>query len=299
MVRPNLLLCFDAFGTLFRPKRNVALQYAEVARQCGLTNFSDDDLRTSFAAAFKREAKANPNYGRATGLGATQWWTNVIHRTFDPYLHSDQALPQDLAPRLLHRFSSEEGYVIEPDLVSSFRSLRTAQNSKHFSRIITGVITNSDDRVPDVLSSFGLQVSPLRYGMNGSPFKTSGHDIDFHCMSYDVGHEKPDRRIFSAAESMLDAILESQGVQLEASTHSDRKSDKWLKVYVGDEYEKDVVGSITAGWTAVLLDPQGDYTQYPLVEDHLHLSLRDATHRCPVLRVQSIRDLIQWITAQA
>lgn len=77
MVRPNLLLCFDAFGTLFRPKRNVALQYAEVARQCGLTNFSDDDLRASFAAAFKREAKANPNYGRATGLGATQWWTNV------------------------------------------------------------------------------------------------------------------------------------------------------------------------------------------------------------------------------
>lgn len=68
---------------------------------------------------------------------------------------------------------------------------------------------------------------------------------------------------------------------------------------MGDEYEKDVVGSIAAGWNAVLLDPQGNYTRYPLVEDHLHLSLQDATHRCPVLRVQSIRDLIQWLTAQA
>jgi hypothetical protein len=79
MARPNLLLCFDAFGTLFRPKRNVALQYADIARQCGLTNFTDDELRSSFATAFKREATANPNYGRATGLGATQWWTNVCY----------------------------------------------------------------------------------------------------------------------------------------------------------------------------------------------------------------------------
>jgi hypothetical protein len=77
MLRPNLLLCFDAFGTLFRPKCPVAQQYGEVARQCGITNFSDNDLQLSFQAAIKDEIKQNPNYGKATGLGATKWWTDV------------------------------------------------------------------------------------------------------------------------------------------------------------------------------------------------------------------------------
>ena len=77
MARPNLLLCFDAFGTLFRPKAPVAKQYAEVARQCGLSGFSDDELQSSLRAAIKEQAKLNPNYGKATGLGATKWWINV------------------------------------------------------------------------------------------------------------------------------------------------------------------------------------------------------------------------------
>lgn len=77
MARTNLLLCFDAFGTLFTPKRPIAQQYYEIARQCGIFSFSSDDLQSSLQAAIKHEAKLNPNYGKATGLGATQWWTNV------------------------------------------------------------------------------------------------------------------------------------------------------------------------------------------------------------------------------
>jgi hypothetical protein len=75
--RPKLLLCFDAFGTLFRPIRPVVQQYGEVARQLGITHFTDDELQSSFRAAFKDEAKLNPNYGRSTNLGATRWWTHV------------------------------------------------------------------------------------------------------------------------------------------------------------------------------------------------------------------------------
>lgn len=30
--------------------------------------------------------------------------------------------------------------------------------------------------------------------------------------------------------------------------------DEWRKVYVGDEYEKDIVGATQAGWKAVLVD---------------------------------------------
>ncbi len=77
MSRRNLLLCFDAFGTLFKPKRPIAQQYGEVARQCGLGGFSDEELQASFRATFKNETKTHPNYGRASGMGATTWWTNV------------------------------------------------------------------------------------------------------------------------------------------------------------------------------------------------------------------------------
>lgn len=77
MGKRNLLICFDAFGTLYTPKRPVAMQYGEVARSLGLGGFTDEDLNKSFKAAFKNETKLHPNYGRATGMGAERWWTNV------------------------------------------------------------------------------------------------------------------------------------------------------------------------------------------------------------------------------
>jgi len=48
MSKRNLLLCFDAFGTLFTPKRPIAQQYGEVARSLGLGGFSDEQVQTSF-----------------------------------------------------------------------------------------------------------------------------------------------------------------------------------------------------------------------------------------------------------
>jgi ribonucleotide monophosphatase NagD (HAD superfamily) len=163
------------------------------------------------------------------------------------------------------------------------------RTSEHFSTIVTGVITNSDDRVPDILSSFGLRVSPLRYGMlDTAAAGEMGHDIDFHCMSYDVGYEKPDKRVFTAAEEMLNIILDSR--------ESQRGPDGcWLKIYVGDEYGKDVEGSTNAGWKAIFLDPTGSSPQIPRVEDHYDVLLSDAFQQQPVMRVQSIQNMIHWL----
>jgi hypothetical protein len=77
MSKKNLLICFDAFGTLFTPRKPVAQQYSEVARSFGLGGFSDDDIANSFKKAFKHESKTNPNYGKKTGMGAEKWWGNV------------------------------------------------------------------------------------------------------------------------------------------------------------------------------------------------------------------------------
>lgn len=110
MSKRNLLICFDAFGTLFKPKRPVEEQYTAVAHKFGLglisdgtSQFDSADVRASFRKALKNSAKEFPNYGRAVGMGATAWWTQVsaygrhgsltpfnIHRSFlcnSPHRH--------------------------------------------------------------------------------------------------------------------------------------------------------------------------------------------------------------------
>jgi hypothetical protein len=62
---------------LFKPRKPIAEQYAAVACQCGLDGFSTEQIQASFKAAFSGESKAHPNYGRASGMGAETWWTNV------------------------------------------------------------------------------------------------------------------------------------------------------------------------------------------------------------------------------
>ncbi|WPH02759.1 putative HAD superfamily protein [Acrodontium crateriforme] len=244
MAKRNLLLCFDAFGTLFKPKYHIAQQYSDVARSLGMNGFSNEAVENSFRAAFKRETKENPNYGKLQGMNASQWWTNIIHNTFKPLIGSSQKINAELAPRLIERFSSDEGYLLFPHVTRLIRQLpRTSHDAS--GRIVVGIITNSDDRVPDVLNALGLRVNPTRYGKSLTEENTSKtYDIDFSVMSYDVGHAKPDMRIFAAAEEML------------SSSHHGRETDfsSWDKVYVGDEFKNDVLGALEAGWNAVLID---------------------------------------------
>ncbi|CAK7225811.1 hypothetical protein SCUCBS95973_005989 [Sporothrix curviconia] len=279
MAKRNLLLAFDAFGTLFRLKQPIERQYGDVARQHfpGLlaTSSSDPDrdtgsdigdtlqFRAAFRDAFRAQARAHPNYGHrpdGEGMGATAWWTAVIHNTFQPLLARGQTIPPELAPRLLARFASSEGYTMDPKLPAALRRLKEDEY-RLYDRIVVGVITNSDDRVPGILSSFGVRVSPLRYGHawpeeagTKLPQQTD-YDIDFHCMSYDVGVEKPDPAIFRAAESLVPSVLGGGGGASTDSTDVDvlLNPENWDKVYVGDEAGKDVAGAQAAGWHAVLL----------------------------------------------
>ena len=44
----NLLLCFDAFGTLFKPRAPIEQQYGEVARSLGMVGVRDEDVKGRF-----------------------------------------------------------------------------------------------------------------------------------------------------------------------------------------------------------------------------------------------------------
>jgi hypothetical protein len=87
--KKNLLLCFDAFGTLFHPNIPIPSAYAQAAIKHGVKLDVKDPagaVAKEFKLAFKEASKQSPNYGKAVGLGAEKWWAQVsnsaIHRRF-------------------------------------------------------------------------------------------------------------------------------------------------------------------------------------------------------------------------
>jgi FMN phosphatase YigB (HAD superfamily) len=219
-------------------------------------------------------------------------------------------LPKDLAPRLLHRFSSDEGYMLSPGVDSLLRRVKQQHQQRHGSpQIIVGVITNSDDRVPNILSSLGLRVSPLRYHSSADFAAVAGqqYDVDLHCMSYDVGYAKPDRRIFDAAEEMANQLLLAQGnTHLSKDGGRERKPEAvpWLKLYVGDEYEKDVVGARRAGWNAVFVGAEEEVPGQEKMPGLRQLGDKSLEEVFPqggspvAIRAESTQMLLEWLRDQ-
>jgi len=159
-------------------------------------------------------------------------------------------VPDILIKDLLHRFSSKEGYRLFGDVKEFMDSLRAANSMPltdgsspkwPWRTTTVGVITNSDNRVPGVLTSLGLKVRDC--AERGSDDKVQ-EDISFITMSYDVGFEKPSAHIFKAAEGAFSALLSSREVS----------EQDLVKVLVGDDIDKDVFGAMDAGWNAILLD---------------------------------------------
>ena len=134
------------------------------------------------------------------------------------------------------------------DVAPLFKDLRRAKRPSTAEaaapELTIGVITNSDDRVPSVLSSLGLEVSPRRYGLAADsldPHSDMEDDIDFVVMSYDVGYEKPSRDVFDAAKQL---VRSNCGISYQ--------EDRFI--HIGDDLEKDYEGAKRAGWESVLLD---------------------------------------------
>ncbi|KAH8146526.1 uncharacterized protein LAJ45_09472 [Morchella importuna] len=235
----NLLLTFDAFGTLFEPRDSIAAQYAHVAQEHGIEGVEESDIRVTFKKAFKQQASENPNYGKKSGMTPEQWWTGVITNTFTP-LTKSPPLPS-LAHALLHRFASKEAYRLFPDVLPLLNRLK---QDTLYDTVTLGVITNSDHRVTSILNDLGVGVREYRPTVPGQPHPEQGVGdsalIDFVAFSYDIGCEKPHRKIFDAARRIWqDLHSEDRGVL--------------VPVHVGDDYRKDFWGAQNALWNAILV----------------------------------------------
>ena len=130
-----------------------------------------------------------------------------------------------------------------------------------WSEPIIGIITNSDDRVPSILSSLGLQVGLWRHGYNSQVSFKEEDDINFVVMSYEVGFEKPDSKIFNTTKQMMPG------------------RERYL--HVGDDLQKDYHAAKQAGWEGILLDREAKTKQ----EDSE-----------PITRITSLSELIPYIS---
>ncbi len=242
----------------------------------------------------------NLSFGRLNSNAQTlirRFVSQVISRTFTPFVDVTHQLPERLVPDLIHRFSSSEGYSIYPDVKPFFDMLQ--QVKKHgrsgsdwpWSSTTVGVITNSDDRIPGILESLGLSVGRRSIEkVRLSPQDGAVTDVSFVVLSYDVGCEKPDTRIFDAAKAMFREALST-----EAGVDVSTGFDDFTPLYVGDELEKDVLGAIAAGWYPVLLDREGKYHERMIT---VRTGVTDSPYTRQFVPVMhDLRDLRFWRTS--
>lgn len=282
----TLLLTLDAFGTLFHPRLPVPEQYAATAHQFGLsrTTVTPDKLKNAFRDTFRAQMQQYPNYGRADVLrgqygGPRQWWEEVIRGSFGRVLsaesgetrpgHPKEHVPDAMVEALLDRFASSEGYALYDDVLPFFRRMRKLKTAHKwsFDRIVVGVVSNSDDRVPGVLKSLGLTVGDMRADQDQSSMDLPGFegrsikkdvvgeddkaqsdrnldlDIDMVITSYEAGQEKPHRLVFDVARR--------QALKVARPWLTGRT--KFSSVHVGDDYEKDYQAARKAGWESYFL----------------------------------------------
>ncbi|KAJ6031069.1 hypothetical protein N7540_001801 [Penicillium herquei] len=280
----TLLLTFDAFDTLFSPRPSVPEQYVSVAHEYGLsrTAITPKKLRAAFKDSYRTQLAQYPNYGRDDVLrgrygGPRQWWEEVIQNTFAQTLSSSKQcsnkqpqLPTGLVQNLLDRFAGAEGYSLYEDVPPFFARMRELKASElgYFDRVVIGVISNSDDRVPAVLRDLGLRVGDLRADQDLPSMVLPGFeqrsyadfdndtamrrydglqlddDIDMVITSYEAGEEKPNRLIFDVAERQARILVRQPGLP---------EDEPWTRVHVGDDYNKDYLAARNAGWHSYLL----------------------------------------------
>ncbi|OAL31314.1 hypothetical protein AYO20_08224 [Fonsecaea nubica] len=294
------VVTLDALGTLYNFRQPVSVQYLQVAESCGLKVKVDlKQLDRSFRSSFKHYNTVHPNYGKKTLGSPEEWWTKVVNQAFGDLVEGGEtALPKELGSALYKHFSSSAAYEPFADVKPFLQSM--AALKKQFADpegplVATGIVTNSDPRVREVLQDMGFRVGPssipdfesvMKTHMESlrdpssnvvfaSPFRdyyNPQNDFDFLCTSYDADAEKPQERIWMEAMRLVFPMPISRSEQhcepASSITEAFRKvssaighqSDisRMLRIHIGDEYSKDYVGAVKTGWEALHLDRAGN-----------------------------------------
>jgi len=201
-VKPYDIIFFDAGRTLLYTRDPVGVTYSDAAARRGL-HVTPEAMEASFYAAFRTRRELDP------GAQDRAWWWDVVKLTLTgvgvPGEH------EDLFGELHAYYEQPAAWRLYPDAVETLAAVRERGYR-------TGLISNWDERLPDLLMGMGL-----------------ADGLDPIVVSCEVGCEKPDARIFRHA-------LDLAGVAAERS------------LMVGDDEVADICGATALGMHAVRID---------------------------------------------
>lgn len=201
------IIFLDAGGTIIYPDPPIGEAYAAFAKGHGI---DADPARLD--AGFRRAFAARKLDGSPQGR---DWWRETVRETFRPYGEGNDF--EGLFTELYDHFASGAAWRPFDDAAETIETLRGRGYR-------TGLLSNWDDRLPDVLADLGLVPG-----------------LDPLVISWQVGAEKPDPRIFAAALTAAD-VAPARAVM------------------VGDDFEADVLGARAAGMRAVHFVPGAEAT---------------------------------------
>jgi len=198
------IVFFDAGGTLLEPHPPVGEVYAAAGRRYGLA-VDPVSVVDAFRAAFRGKKLDGRPQDRA-------WWREVVDHTFGRYgtATDPDALFADLYDHFTH-----------PSSWRLFDGAATVVNELRSRGYRTGLLSNWDDRLPELLDGLGLLDA-----------------LEPRVISYRVGVEKPHERMFRTALEEADVAPQEA-------------------VMVGDDWEADIVGSRTLGMRAIYVERHG------------------------------------------
>ncbi|GAA5924526.1 hypothetical protein JCM1841_004610 [Sporobolomyces salmonicolor] len=274
-------VCLDAFGTLFSPRRPVFEQYAQVARQHGLT-VDEGLVKDGFKQAFKQWARSHPLYGKHSDppLDSSAWWAGVIQDTF----RFAGVPPEELAPvhialstALVQRFWGEEGYSLHSDALPFLRSLRMlpSPSSDPTSAFPPpAIVSNTDRAVAKILRNLGVTEDMCgNGGIRASDIWTT----------WELEKEKKDVRFWEEVLRRLRRTSEKAG-----GPEPELRADEVL--VVGDELLSDYETPRKAGFRSLLL-------RRPSAEgQHARASHGDEDDgKGEVASVRDLMEVVDWI----
>ena len=207
---PVRAVLFDAVGTLIELTRSVGEIYADTARRHGvdLPAWRIDDAFTRILA--QATPMVFPSLAPADAARRERaWWRQVVRATFRATDQEARFRAFDACfEELWLQFAGPGVWRERPQASQTLHSLKAAG-------LATGIVSNFDQRLPDLLDSLGLL-----------------GDLDALVLPTHVGAAKPDRRIFEHALA---------AVGLPAAQAA----------YVGDDATRDLAGARAAGLAAI------------------------------------------------
>lgn len=321
-----LLLTLDAFGTLYRPRRSIALQYLDVARSwsnwqgdegkgqgTGTGGFnieaSLDEFSQSFKTAFRKTYARYPNYGRSNGIGVEAWWDQVVRGTFAP-LMSRGTEWQGITGEGANGNGeggreSESGKMMIPDGLSAalFQHFSGAGAYELFPDVIP--FLDQIERWRRIGEAKGDELMTVVGVLTNSDPRVSGV---LESLNVRIGASESRSGMIGVRNDDLDFVLTSYEVgcekpSLEMFEEAEKTAmkvlglsdaiaqDAFLKVHIGDDLSKDYWGALGAGrgWDAILLDRDSGHA----FNDH-----HEDSHQNAASPYQDIKRITQLTDAQ-